>query len=92
MLSVTARLPADVTARTVLPGFTLLVRRLKKRGLCGEKRDSFHLRNKPPSYRKQPQYDQQTRYRKHLRTRPSGILQPLRRWAQTPRKVLARLL
>jgi len=69
-------LPVHTLRATVLDmytgwvdGFTLLAERLKKRGLSGPERCLFSLRNNRFPGRKQAPFGQQSRYRKHMRTR-----------------------
>jgi len=70
---------------TVIPGL------LKERGLSPRKEGFPTLRINPRSWEKQPYLVQQTRHRKHLRTRNLRMCQPLPNWPQTPLGVLARL-
>jgi len=76
----------------LLARFTLLAPWLRNSAFPQEECAPLRFRNKPPWARKPTRNGQQTRYRKDLRTRTSGISQPLQICSQTPLGVTGRLL
>ena len=73
-------------------GMCSSVRGVEEARLYPEERVLSHLRNKPPSWRKQAPFGRETRYRKHSRTRRREIPQPLHNCSQTPLGDPARLI
>jgi len=65
---------------------------VEERRVLPDKRVLSHPENKPLSLEKQAQNGKETRYRKHLCTRISGIPEPLQNCSETPLKVRGRLL
>ena len=70
-----------------MDGFTLLTPTSTSEGTPGWKSGLFHLRIFSSPARKQAWNVQQSRHRKHLRTRTSGILQPLRTVTKPPSRL-----